>query len=169
MGRERGLANEIRAGLDPDTGFAPANGEGRSPLDELFFGKPVGVHVREFGSLFALICLIIAGFRGYRHDSLSAILIFSSLAAVFAGLGYFFPAALRPVWKGWMAFAHVLSIVMTFVLLSLVWIVGFIPMSVIVKIFKVKLMETGFRTGHPSYWEVRDPKYDDFKRLEQQY
>lgn len=169
MGRERGLANEIRAGLSSEANFSPVNDTKKSALDELYFGKPVRNHVREFGALFALLCLLIAGTKGYRHQSLFDITVFSSLAAVFAVLGYVFPSALRPIWKGWMTFAHYLSLVMTFVLLSVVWVIGFIPISILTRIFRVKLMETAFREPVATYWESRDPKYDDFSRLEQQY
>lgn len=131
-------------------------------------GKPVRQHVREFGAIFGTICLTVCAFKLYR-GSLDVAQIWGAVGMVFAALGYLLPQALLPVWRGWMKLAHYLSIVMTFVILSTAWTIGFVPMAYLLKILRIKAMDLSYKTNVSSYWETRDPKYDDYKRLELQY
>jgi hypothetical protein len=55
------------------------------------------------------------------------------------------------------------------VLLSVAWTIGFVPMAYLLKILRIKSMDLRYGANIDSYWEKRDAKYDDFKRLELQY
>jgi hypothetical protein len=57
----RRLENEIRVGLEQTVGEAPVPAEAAKvdPLDVVTFGKTARRHVREFGSLFAIICCAV--------------------------------------------------------------------------------------------------------------
>ena len=131
-------------------------------------GKPILQHVREFGAVFGTLCFTVCSFKLYR-GSQEAAQIWGAAGAVFAVLGYVFPRALLPVWRGWMKLAHYLSIAMTFVILSAAWTIGFVPMAYILKLLRIKAMDLSYKANVASYWEPRDSKYDDFKRLELQY
>lgn len=76
---------------------------------------------------------------------------------------------MHPLWKGWMAFAHKLSLVMTFAILSFAWTVVMMPMALLLKVLRIKVMDTSYKTGAATYWENRDPKFDNFKLLERQF
>jgi len=165
-----GLANEIRAGLeDQVTDSVGITRAVRSPLEETFFGKPIRQHVREFGAIFGAIFFAVAAVKLYKGQALNNCVVWLCLGAVIATLGYIAPRVLLPVWRGWMKLAHYLSVVMTFVILGLAWAIGFIPMSYIMKICRVKSIDLSYRSDVPTYWVVRDVKLDDFKRLERQY
>jgi hypothetical protein len=135
----------------------------------MWMGKPVRQHVREFAAIFATIFCAVGAFKLYRGAPLSLGLIWGGCGIGFAALGYTAPAVLHPLWRAWMKLAHYLSIVMTFVILSLAWSIGFVPMAYILKIVGIKRIDVSYRSGVDSYWEKRDPKYDDFKRLELQF
>lgn len=172
MAGERGLANEIRTGLEQAPESAVGSKVPRKvvdPLDELFFNRPVRTHVREFGALFGAIFFGFAAVRGYRHESLTGSYILSAIGVVFVALGYLAPSVLRPVWKGWMSFAHVLSLVMTWVIMSISWVVGFVPMALLLRVLGIKRIDLSYGAAVTTYWETRDPKYDDFMRLERQF
>jgi hypothetical protein len=141
----------------------------KHPLDEMWMGKPVRQHVREFAAIFATIFCAVGAFKLYRGAPLSLGLIWGGCGIGVAALGYTAPAVLHPLWRAWMKLAHYLSIVMTFVILSLAWSIGFVPMAYILKIVGIKRIDVSYRSGVDSYWEKRDPKYDDFKRLELQF
>jgi hypothetical protein len=47
--------------------------------------------------------------------------------------------------------------------------VGFLPMAFALKVLGIRRMDTSFKADRATYWEPRDQKYDDFKRLELQY
>lgn len=170
MAGARRLANEVRAGLEQDPQEAPKKvaNQDSSPLLEMWMGKPVGTHVREFGAIFGTIGFTVCAFKLYK-GSVQTAEIWGAVGAVFALLGYLAPRVLLPVWRGWMKMAHYLSIVMTFVILSAAWTIGFVPMAYLLKILRIKPMNLSYKAKVSTYWETRDTKYDDFKRLELQY
>ena len=132
-------------------------------------GKSTRVHVCEFAVLFAVIFLGVAIYKTYTYGTTAESVVWAFSGIVLAILGYRAPRALYPLWKGWMKLAHYLSIVMTFVIMLLTWMIGFIPMAMLLKTLRVKRMDLSYKSGAQTYWETRDPKYDDFKRLELQF
>jgi hypothetical protein len=171
MAGARGLANEVRTGLEEAVVTRPpeTTTEVKDALDTDWMGKSVRVHVREFAVLFAIIFTTIASYQTFYYGVTTSSLVWALTGIVIGILGYRAPRVLHPLWKGWMKLAHYLSIVMTFVIMSLVWTVGFVPMAMVLKALRIKTMDLSYKTGVSTYWETRDPKYDDFKRLEQQF
>lgn len=171
MAGARGLANEVRTGLEEAVVTRPpeTTTEVKDVLDSGWMGKSVRVHVREFAVLFAIIFTTIASYQTFYYGVTTSSLVWALSGIVIGILGYRAPRVLHPLWKGWMKLAHYLSIVMTFVIMSLVWTVGFVPMAIVLKVLRIKTMDLSYKTGVATYWETRDPKYDDFKRLEQQF
>lgn len=169
MAGEGGLANEIRAGLKTPELKVIMGGKTKDKWNELFFGKPIRAHVKEFGALFGTIFFVIASFRLWNGRAAADAALWVSIGAFFAYTGYRVPEVLHPIWKGWMKFAHYLGIVMTFLLMSIVWCVAFIPMSLLVKAIGKNPISMKFRTEPTTYWVDRNPLYDDFKRMEKQF
>jgi len=167
----RRLANEVRVGLEnaPQEAPKPVASKERSSLDDVWMGKPVRRHVREFGAIFAALFLVVCAVKMYRGQDPAVCWAWGTAGALTAMLGYCVPTALLPLWRGWMKLAHYLSLVMTFVILLVAWTIGFVPMAYLLKILRIKSIDVSFRTACPTYWESRDTKYDDFKRLELQY
>jgi hypothetical protein len=171
MAGARRLEDQIRVGLEEPVAAVtiPQAAVSVDPLEVVSFGKTARQHVREFGALFAAICFGVAAWKIYRGVDLSVALGWVVPGVVFAATGFYAPRMLMPLWRGWMQFAHYLSIVMTAVLLSLVWIVGILPVAGIMRLVGIKRIDRSFRAERASYWEVRDSKYDDFQRLKLQY
>ncbi len=171
MAGARRLEDEIRVGLEQSVveASAPALAAEVDPLEVVSFGKTTRQHVREFGALFGVICLAVAGWRLYRGHDFAPTAGWLVAGVLFGSLGFFAPRLLMPVWRAWMKFAHYLSIVMTAVLLTVTWCVGFLPMAFALKVLGIRRMDTSFKADRATYWEPRDQKYDDFKRLELQY
>lgn len=165
------MANEVRTGLEEVVVTSPRQAVHQSVdvLDVLWMGKPTRTHVREFAVLFAIIFLAVASYKTYTIGVSTNSLLWAGAGIVFGLLGYRAPRVLHPLWKGWMKLAHYLSLVMTFVIMLLTWTIGFVPMATLLKVLRVKRMDLSYRSGATTYWESRDPKYDDFKRLEQQF
>jgi hypothetical protein len=68
-----------------------------------------------------------------------------------------------------MKIAEGIGMVMTMVILSIGWLCLVLPTSAALKLLRIKVMDTNFRSPVASYWETRDPKMDDFKLLERQF
>lgn len=170
MAGARGLANEVRTGLDEVAVTAsPQAPSKRHPLDEVWMGKSVRQHVKEFGVIFSAIFVSVGAYQLYYKPVVTVGVSWIVGGIIFGLLGYRCPALLLPLWRGWMKLAHYLSIVMTFVILGLAWSIGFIPMAYLLRILGIKRIDVTYRSGVDSYWEKREEKYDDFKRLELQY
>lgn len=138
-------------------------------LDEKSFGKPIRQHVKEFGALFGLIALLFIGYAMYKSLALYLVAIGAVAAVFFIGSGYLFPAVLHPAWKAWMGMAHYMGIVMTTLILSIAWIIVVIPVAVLLKVVKKKVMDLTYDPAIESYWNDRADKYHDFKLLENQF
>lgn len=172
MAGERGLAEQIRAGLEerarPKLMVISAKRK-IHPLDELWVNKPIRQHIREFGAVFALILLIIAGVKLYNHSQTLTPYYCMAGAAIFLILGYGFPSVLKPIWQGWMKFAMALGLVMTTVIVGIAWFGMLVPIALLLKLFGKQSMDLSFRIPVTTYWEERDPLLNDFKLLERQY
>ena len=68
-----------------------------------------------------------------------------------------------------MKFALALGTVMTFVMVTLAWVIMFIPIGLIFKLIGKKTLDLSFKSTKTSYWEPRDDKSNDFKLLDRQY
>lgn len=174
MGGQGGLAKDLRAGLNQENqlenqtvgGVAQsANGK----LDKLYFGKPIRQHISEFCDLLALLVVGLAAWHLYKGGALEG-----GLRAVLVGfglrlLGQYLPGAVYPVWKAWMFLAEKLGVVSTFLILTVAWFFMVIPLGILMRIFKAKVMDLSFRVDKASYWETRNPKNENFKLLERQF
>lgn len=174
MAGERGLAEQIRTGLEDSQQTAKSAPvlrviQGKKPLEQMFHGRKVREHVRDFGALFALICTVISGVVFYRGGSDIKGLTYLFVGAAFMILGARAPGVLHPVWNAWMKFAEKLSVVTTFAILMLAWCLMVIPMAIVLRIFRVQVMEMDFRLPVDTYWHVRPEKMHDFKLLERQF
>lgn len=172
MGGERELAEEIRTGLArpaPVLEVIDCTARASDRLEERYYGKPIRQHVKEFGALWGAILLGVAAYRGWHGHALSETVLLTSLAGLLVLVGYRLPRVLRPIWRAWMALGHLLGMVVTFVLMSAVWIVMVIPLALGLRIFGKKVMEMRFRSAAQSYWEDIPVAQQDFKLLERQF
>lgn len=170
----RRLEEQVRVGLDRNDDVIQQPSEqstraSRDPLEVVSFGKTVRRHVRDFGLLFCLIGCGVGAWKLYREAPIAQSSLWIAGGLIFGSLGMYAPRVLLPVWRGWMKLAHYLSIVMTSVLLSATWCIGFVPMALILKCCGIRRMNLTFKDGASSYWETRDTKYDDFQRMKLQY
>ncbi|HMO02424.1 MAG TPA: SxtJ family membrane protein [Oligoflexia bacterium] len=176
MEREGSLAREVRAGLGkentlPKVAMKVDGINNRfNRLDERYFGKSKRQHVREFGAVIGLICLIIAGYFAYRGATLAKVVFYGGGGVVFYWLSIAAPSLIYYLWAGWMKMATLLGFVMTTLILSLSWFVVFVPMALLARLMKYKGVDSTFGSSTTTtYWDVKDPKLNDFSLLKRQY
>lgn len=168
MAGQGGLAEDLRTGLNqPDLTVVRSGSV--DPLDELSFGKPVRQHIREFGALMGIILLAVAALCVWRERSVALVGALTATGLSVYWVGARRPQALAVVWRSWMTMAGALGHVMTTVILTIGWVCLVLPTSVALRILRIKVMDTTFRSPVASYWEARDSKLDDFKLLERQF
>lgn len=168
MAGERGLAKQIRTGLD-EADFVNIDKLRTDPLDQLLERKPVRQHLKEFGVLFSLIFTAIAGYLIWKQRAPFTTIFLSILALTLTWCAYRAPNLLHPVWKQWMAFADFLGTIVTGIILIASWIILIIPVAIMLRIIRKKVMDCRYGAPVGSYWEERDPKKDDFQLLHNQF
>lgn len=138
-------------------------------LTQRRFGKSIRRHVLEFGLLFFAILAALGTVGLFIGWSKAKAWGFIGTSVVFLVGGLFLPRALYPVWKGWMALAEKLGAVMTFLLLTIMWVFAVTPMAYLLKLFGVKIIDRTFRLNQESYWETRGEKCSDPERMRRQF
>jgi hypothetical protein len=68
---------------------------------------------------------------------------------------------MRPVFRGWMWFAQKLNWLTTRLLLTVFWLVAFVPTGLILRLFRVDFFDRKWNPSAASYWRPRpDLPYD---------
>jgi hypothetical protein len=120
--------------------------------------KPILKTPRELRT-FALIMTGALGLLGvlllWRGRSAWPYLL--GLAALFLILGLAAPTLLRPVERLWMKLAHVLGIVMTFVILTLTFYLVLTPLGLLLRLLGKRPLDLPFEPDRSSYWVPIDP------------
>lgn len=191
MAGNRGLAEQIRVGLEDEEEITvislaakdsrgtkdfeaywagiPRRTDRRDPLDELWFQKPIRTHILEFGVVFCLLGAIVANFLLWKGAHPGWALAIVTATTGLLALARFAPRAARPLWKGWMRVAEILSFIVTGTILTVTWVAMLTPMSALLRVLGIKVMDLSYGTGQASYWEDRDPKQDAVALFKNQY
>lgn len=171
MAGKGSLAEEVRTGLEGGCMQlrlvdSPIRVD---PLGELYFGKAIRQHVIEFCSIISTVLLVIALVKLYRQPLLGTPIVLAVIAVILAGVGYKAPGLVRPLWRWWMNLAEKIGAVMSLVILTLAWFIALIPIALMVRFTRSRVMDLTFEQSVTTYWQDRDGKLDDFKLLERQF
>ena len=120
-------------------------------------------------AVMALVGAVVGAFMVRHPERLSMGFTIAGVGMGVYLLGLVAPRSLVPVWQGWMKFAHYLGLVVTGILLVSMWVGIVVPIGILVRLLKVKIMDMRFRAPVSTYWEERDPALHDFKLLERQW
>ena len=175
MAGERGLAENVRTRLDeekrPALRLVDMNEAvtEKSYLDEDFHGKPVRYHIAQFGLMWLALFLLIGAYLTWRGSSYANVLSLGTTGLLLTWIGYRVPGMLYSVWKSWMKLAEILGLVMTPIVMTFLWCITFIPFGFGLKLLRIKVMNTEFRTDAKSYWMDRDKKKDEVLLFKNQF
>lgn len=139
--------------------------------------SPLGPSPRRFGLTLGLVLLalaVIITWRGHVPVAPSVPLTPAApLAMVAAGaggllvlLGLVLPQVLSPVLRAWMALGHVMGLVMTPVLFTLLWLVAFVPVGVLRRTLARSPLARDPQAR--SYWVSRPSVSDEAARASMQ-
>ena len=115
------------------------------------------VELRKFAIVMTVAFGIIGGILwwksgctltcGYSHWKL-----FAGLSGFFLITGLVYPRILLPIEWAWMKLAHYMSIVMTYIILTLTFFLIITPMGLLLKLMGKDLLSQKFPTKEASYW-----------------
>jgi hypothetical protein len=119
--------------------------------------------LRSFGLLTGAIWALIGVLPWvFRRDPVRLWAI--GLAALLAGFGLLWPAALRYPYRGWMALGHALGWINSRILLSLVFYLVVTPMGFVMRLSGRDPMRRGFDRKAASYRIPREPRPGEHMR-----
>ena len=122
---------------------------------------------RKFGITIGVFLMVFAGFLFWRGKESYEILLISGL--VLCILGLTIPAALKPIYWGWMVFSAILGWIMTRVILSLLFYVVITPIGLFSRSFGNQFLELKWDKSKESYWNTRAPKQQNNDSYESQF
>ncbi|MBT5874491.1 MAG: hypothetical protein HOH43_13820 [Candidatus Latescibacteria bacterium] len=121
--------------------------------------------VRKFGITFAILTALIAGYAIYRESDLW--MWFTGGSAFFLVTGLFIRPVLKPLFIGWMTFAHALAWFNTRLIMGVSFFVLFTPIGLVMRLFGKDFLNVRIEKESPSYWSRRTPETLELKRYEQ--
>ena len=104
--------------------------------------KKTSGELRKFGITMAIAFGVIGGLFYWRE--VEAWTWLAGIAAAFLIFGLVLPKTLWPIEWAWMKLAHYLSIVMTYVLLTLTFFLVILPMGLLMRILGKDLLSLKF-------------------------
>jgi hypothetical protein len=122
---------------------------------------------RSFGIVFAVVFTLIALFPLLHGASIRLWAL--AIAAVFAGLGFLWPALLAPLNRLWFRFGLLLHKIVNPLVLGLMFFVIITPVAAITRLFGGKLLSLGYDKSLPSYWQRRSPPGPEPETIRNQF
>ena len=95
--------------------------------------------------------------------------VFLSIGTLLLVFGLALPAILRPVYGPWLAFAALLSLVMTRVILGLLFYAVLTPIGLVSRLFGKHFLELGPNTTKKTHWNYKTTKIQHDKDYEKQF
>jgi len=104
----------------------------------------------------------------FLKDKPSALYL-AVIALLFLVSGLTLPRVLKPLYVIWMTFAFYLSMVMTYLLLTVFFYLIMSPVGLIMRLFGKDLLSRKFPGGKDSYWVEANVYQDDIDRYSKPY
>jgi len=123
--------------------------------------------LRRFGLIMAVPLILIAAILYWK--SRNAAIYWAGAAVLFAALGLLVPRVLKAVYIAWMTFAYYLSIVMTFVVLTLFFFGFMTPAGLLMRLFGKDPMARRFPGDKDSYWVSSQTYENSIERYSKPY
>jgi len=112
--------------------------------------------LRQFGLIMAVPLSVIGGILVWKNRVAPGVLLLT-LAGIFLLIGLVAPNLLRRIERAWMALAEKMGIVMTFLILTLTYVVVITPMGFIMRRLRKDLLEQKLDPKRSTYWKPVDP------------
>jgi len=129
---------------------------------------PPPSRLRQFAALWIVFFGGLAAWQGLWHGRTAVAIACAILAATLGPLGLVRPAALRPIFVGWMMLAFPIGWVVSHVLLALVFYGLFTPLAVVFRLIGRDALALRRSPSARSHWQPR-PQVTDPRRYFKQF
>ncbi len=101
------------------------------------------------------------------HGSGLFTIIFYAVSLVFYSWAWIHPPSLKPVYDKWMGAAHFIGFIISNVILSILYIIAFVPAGIVIRLLQKDLLNQKIDHKASSYWIIREDKFDKDSCLRQ--
>jgi len=116
---------------------------------------PTLKELRHFGLLMAMFIALIGGVLLPWITSVKVAYTPWIISTLFATVAILAPVILKPIFKFWMMFGAIVERINTFIILLVIWVVMFIPISIALRLCRYNPLQLGFDNHCKSYRIVR--------------
>lgn len=116
--------------------------------------NPSRRELQHFGGIWQpLFLTIVGGWLTYRHPTMFPLAIgLWCLAAVSCAVGWLIPAAMRPIWIGWMYATFPIGWAISQVLIAIIFYLVITPAGLLMRLLGRDPMHRKFEPGAKTYW-----------------
>lgn len=111
--------------------------------------------LRKFGMVMAVPLALIGAYFWWKGRVAYPYVL--GAAAFFLLSGLLVPQILRPIEKGWMKFAEVMSAIMTRVILTLAFFLVITPFGLLMRLMGKDLLDMRLEPDRETYWVPTEP------------
>ena len=122
---------------------------------------------RSFGLLIGGVLLLVAGLHYWkdRPDFFGWLIA----GVVFVAVALFVPRTLAPLRRLWLKLGHLMSIVISPIILALMYVLAIVVTGVLIRLFGKDLLSLKLKPEEASYWLKRNPPGPESKSLADQF
>jgi hypothetical protein len=122
---------------------------------------------RSFGLLIGGVLLLVGAHHYWkeRPDFFAWLVI----GAVFVAVALLMPRILAPLRRLWLKLGHLMSIVVSPIILALMYVLAIVVTGVLIRLFGKDLLSLKLKPAEASYWIKRNPPGLEYKSLADQF
>jgi len=122
---------------------------------------------RSFGLLIGGVLLLVAGLHYWKDRP--DFLVWLAIGLVFIAVALLIPHILAPLRRLWLKLGHLMSIVISPIILALMYVLAIVVTGVLIRLFGKDLLSLKLKPEAVSYWIKRNPPGPEFKSLADQF
>ena len=118
---------------------------------------------KKFGLFFAIVFLLISLYLFYIETNLFYLTFLISLTLLFSAI--FFSSILKIPNKLWNLVGSILNRIVSPIIMLIIFLVTFFPIGIIIKLFKIDIIQIKYNDSLNSYWTNRKDDIQDLRKL----
>jgi len=122
---------------------------------------------RSFGLLIGGVLLLVGGLHYWKDRP--DFFVWLGICLVFVAVALFTPRALAPLRRLWLKLGHLMSIVVSPIILALMYVLAIVVTGILIRLFGKDLLSIKLKPAEASYWIKRNPPGPEFKSLADQF
>ena len=91
------------------------------------------------------------------------------VGVAFVAVALLMPRTLAPLQRLWLKLGHLMSVVVSPIILALMYALAIVVTGVLIRLFGMDLLSLKFKPEEGSYWIKRNPPGPEFKSLADQF